>query len=381
MRIVTETITHDRLLAQPVVVNNRVGGGGSVAGGYGGTVGNEGLALGAGIYAQGIVQLGTAGGRLDDLTIEMVKSMAAKPIIFAMANPDPEITWEDVEDVRDDAIMATGRSDYPNQVNNVLCFPYIFRGALDCGATKITEAMKLACVREIADLAKAEGRAAPQGANWLASHPSNEQRLADIRRIAAGIATACNVGIDVQIPRGNPVTLNSADGTDMACDAVGRLGVPLHTVGTLSASKLPDAQSQQEATWGLLMSMFAGANLINHATGWLEGGLAMGYEKFMMDLDLCGAADTYLKGVSLDEDQFAMDAFAEVGPGKHFFGSQHTLRHYETAYYDAPLSDNSSFEQWRDAGESTSEQRHPNGERDEQRGRFDHASCRGRAIR
>ncbi len=90
------------------------------------------------------------------LSAEMVLSMAGKPIILALANPEPEIRPEVAKAARPDCIIATGRSDYPNQVNNVLCFPYIFRGALDCGATKITEAMKLACVREIADLAKAE---------------------------------------------------------------------------------------------------------------------------------------------------------------------------------------------------------------------------------
>ena len=90
------------------------------------------------------------------LTADMVKSMADKPIILALANPEPEIRPELAKAIRPDCIIATGRSDYPNQVNNVLCFPYIFRGALDCGATKITEAMKLACVRQIADLAKAD---------------------------------------------------------------------------------------------------------------------------------------------------------------------------------------------------------------------------------
>jgi malate dehydrogenase (oxaloacetate-decarboxylating)(NADP+) len=90
------------------------------------------------------------------LTQEMVKTMGDKPIILALANPEPEIRPEEAKAARPDCIIATGRSDYPNQVNNVLCFPYIFRGALDCGATKITEEMKLACVREIADLAKAE---------------------------------------------------------------------------------------------------------------------------------------------------------------------------------------------------------------------------------
>jgi malate dehydrogenase (oxaloacetate-decarboxylating)(NADP+) len=87
---------------------------------------------------------------------DMVKSMGTQPIILALANPEPEIRPEVAKAARPDCIIATGRSDYPNQVNNVLCFPYIFRGALDCGATKITEEMKMACVRQIADLTKAE---------------------------------------------------------------------------------------------------------------------------------------------------------------------------------------------------------------------------------
>src|SRR5476649_1599363 len=95
----------------------------------------------------------SAGGVLKP---EMVKKMAAKPLILALANPEPEIMPEQVKAVRDDAVIATGRSDYPNQVNNVLCFPFIFRGALDVGATTINEAMKLAAVNAIADLAMAE---------------------------------------------------------------------------------------------------------------------------------------------------------------------------------------------------------------------------------
>ncbi len=90
------------------------------------------------------------------MTKEMVATMAANPIILALSNPEPEIRPELVKEVRDDAIIATGRSDYPNQVNNVLCFPYIFRGALDVGATRINEAMKIACVKALADLTHAE---------------------------------------------------------------------------------------------------------------------------------------------------------------------------------------------------------------------------------
>ena len=95
----------------------------------------------------------SAGGVLKP---DMVAKMAARPLIFALANPTPEITPEEVQSVRDDAIMATGRTDYPNQVNNVLCFPYIFRGALDCGASTITTEMEIAAVRAIASLARAE---------------------------------------------------------------------------------------------------------------------------------------------------------------------------------------------------------------------------------
>ncbi|GAB4179477.1 MAG: NADP-dependent malic enzyme [Rhodocyclaceae bacterium] len=95
----------------------------------------------------------SAGGVLKK---EMVAKMAPRPIIFALANPVPEIMPEEVREVRDDAIIATGRSDYPNQVNNVLCFPFIFRGALDVGATAVTEPMKLAAVQALAQLAQAE---------------------------------------------------------------------------------------------------------------------------------------------------------------------------------------------------------------------------------
>src|SRR5690606_31062385 len=90
------------------------------------------------------------------LTADMVKTMADKPLILALANPEPEIRPEVARAARPDCIIATGRSDYPNQVNNVLCFPFIFRGAMDAGATRITEEMKLACVKAIAELAQAE---------------------------------------------------------------------------------------------------------------------------------------------------------------------------------------------------------------------------------
>jgi malate dehydrogenase (oxaloacetate-decarboxylating)(NADP+) len=138
----------------------------------------------ADIVAGADVFLGLSAGGI--LKPEMVAAMADKPVILALANPNPEISPEDAKAVRPDCIIATGRSDYPNQVNNALCFPYIFRGALDVGATGINEAMKLACVRAIAalarmeasDLAGAYGEDIPSfGAEYLIPRPFDPRLL------------------------------------------------------------------------------------------------------------------------------------------------------------------------------------------------------------
>ncbi len=129
-----------------------------------------------------------------------------------------------------------------------------------------------------------------------------------------------------------------------------RLGVPLHTVGTLSSSKLADGQSQQEAAWGLMMSMFAGANLINHATGWLEGGLVTSFEKTILDHDLCGKVGRFFDGIDLSENAQAMEAIAATGPGSHFLGSEHTQSNFMSALFRPMAADDNSFEQWEAAG-------------------------------
>ena len=147
------------------------------------------------IMSEADIFLGLSQGGV--VTRDMVKSLAAKPLILALANPEPEVRPEVVKQVRTDALIFTGRSDYPNQVNNVLCFPFIFRGALDVGATTINEPMKLAAVRAIADLAHAEasdvvanaygGRGLSFGPEYLIPTPF-DPRL--IERVATAVAKA-----------------------------------------------------------------------------------------------------------------------------------------------------------------------------------------------
>jgi trimethylamine--corrinoid protein Co-methyltransferase len=129
-----------------------------------------------------------------------------------------------------------------------------------------------------------------------------------------------------------------------------RLKLPLRCGGALTASKIADAQAAQESADSLWPALLGGANFILHAAGWLEGGLVMGYEKFVLDCDHLGMMHRLLGGLALDDNAFAMDAFREVGPGKHFLGCAHTMANYTTAFYDPDLADNDSFEQWRDAG-------------------------------
>jgi trimethylamine--corrinoid protein Co-methyltransferase len=125
-----------------------------------------------------------------------------------------------------------------------------------------------------------------------------------------------------------------------------RLGVPLRCGGNLCASKVPDAQAASESANSMWPAFLAGANFILHSAGWLEAGLAMSYEKFVMDVDQCGAFHTVARGMALDENGFAFEAFREIGPGKHHLGSTHTMANYQTAFYDFELADNNSFEQW-----------------------------------
>ena len=129
-----------------------------------------------------------------------------------------------------------------------------------------------------------------------------------------------------------------------------RLGLPLRCSGNFTTSKLPDAQAMTEGTMSMLAAIHCGANFVLHSAGFLDGLLSMSYEKFVMDADLCGALHSYLDGVVIDDNQLALDAFREVGPGNHFFGCAHTMENYRTAFWDSGIADNDPFEKWEAGG-------------------------------
>ena len=129
-----------------------------------------------------------------------------------------------------------------------------------------------------------------------------------------------------------------------------RLGVPFRSGGGLCGSKLPDAQAAFEAASTLMPAVLAGVNFVLHTAGWMEGGLAMGYEKFVMDADQAAMMEILMGGVDLSENGQAMDAIREVGPGVHFLGCTHTQNNFKDAFYRSPITDNNSFEQWESEG-------------------------------
>jgi trimethylamine---corrinoid protein Co-methyltransferase len=133
-----------------------------------------------------------------------------------------------------------------------------------------------------------------------------------------------------------------------------RLGVPFRTGGHLCASKIADAQAAYESSAVMQPTMLAGTNFVLHAAGWLEGGLAMGYEKFILDADQLGAYRKIADGMDLSDNGQGMSAFRENEPGVHFLGTAHTLENFETAFWRSALADANSFEQWAEEGSKDS---------------------------
>ena len=136
-----------------------------------------------------------------------------------------------------------------------------------------------------------------------------------------------------------------------------RLGVPSRLGGNLTASKLPDAQAAYESATTFLPTLLAGTNFVLHSAGWLEGGLVMGYEKFILDADMAGMAGALVSGVDMSGNGQAMDAILETGPGQHYLGTSHTLANFETAFWRSSTADSNSFEQWESEGSKDTAQR------------------------
>jgi trimethylamine--corrinoid protein Co-methyltransferase len=126
--------------------------------------------------------------------------------------------------------------------------------------------------------------------------------------------------------------------------------LPYRASGGLTSAKTPDAQSATESLWNLWPAVMAHTNLLMHAAGWLDGGLTASFEKFIIDAENLAMFSRFLEGFAIDDDALALDAIAEVGPGGHHFGTEHTQARYATAFYQSALSDRLGFDAWQAAG-------------------------------
>ncbi len=137
-----------------------------------------------------------------------------------------------------------------------------------------------------------------------------------------------------------------------------RAGVPLRCGGSFTSAKVNDFQAGQESADAMMPAMMSGANFMLHAAGWLEGGLTMGYEKFILDSNRMGMMTKLMKGLELDENAFGLDSFRQrKNHNEHFLGTEHTMQNYETVFYESNTADNNSFEQWELDGSKTAEQK------------------------
>ena len=251
--------------------------------------------------------------------------VAQNPVLYCVSNTNAPLVM--------DSHMSGALKTYARAGQPVACTPWVLTGAMSPATVAGTLAQVLAETMATMALTQLINPGAPCLMGSFASTMSMKSGAPTFGTPEAGLMVLA------------------------AGQLARRLGVPLHTVGTLSASKLPDGQSQQEAAWGLMMSMFAGANLINHATGWLEGGLVTSFEKTILDHDICGKIGRFFDGIDMSENAQAMEAIATTGPGAHFLGSEHTQANFMTALFRPWTPDDNSFEQWQAAGEKSADTR------------------------
>ena len=222
-----------------------------------------------------------------------------------------------------DVTMMAAVKAYARANQAVLVSPYILAGAM--GPVSVTGSLAQQLAEALAGLA-----------------------LVQLLRPGAPCAMGTFIG-SVSMQSGAPAfgTPESLKGITVAAELARRLGVPISCAGgAVTASKLPDAQAAYESALTLQASFLAGVNYISHTAGWLEGGLTAGYEKMIIDADICSVLQWFNKPLDLSEEGQAMDAVREVGPGSHDLGCAHTLRNFETAFWRPTVADNNSFEQW-----------------------------------
>ena len=164
---------------------------------------------------------------------------------------------------------------------------------------------------------------------------------------------------NIDMQSGSPCfgTPESAMGLFVSAQMARRYRLPFRSGGGLTASKVPDAQAMYEATMGFWPTFLAGTNFVLHAAGWLESGLVSSYDKFVMDVEILRMMEVFLRGIPLDAEGLALDAFEEVSPGGHFLGAEHTMRHFREAFYRPIVSDVMNYERWRQKGAKPAEVR------------------------
>ncbi len=239
-------------------------------------------------------------------------------VIMGNVNVNSPLVW--------DGTMTTVLRAYARANQAGICVPFILGGAMGPVTTAGAIAQSLAETMAGCALTQLERPGAPViFGNFLSS---------------------------MSLRSGSPTfgTPEPAAGSLVIGQLARRLGLPLRCAGNFTTSKLPDAQAMNEGTMSMLSAVQCGANFILHSAGFLDGLLSMSYEKFVMDSDFCGALHTYLDGIVVDDNSLALDAFREVGPGSHFFGCEHTMANYETAFWDSAMADNEPFEKWEAAG-------------------------------
>ena len=233
-----------------------------------------------------------------------------------------------------DVTMMAAAKIYARANQAVLVSPYILAGAM--GPVGLVGALAQQLAEAMAGLA-----------------------LVQLYRPGAACAMGTFIGT-ISMQTGAPAfgTPESLQGITIAAELARRLGVPVSCAGgAVTASKIPDAQAAYESALTLQTSFLAGVNYISHGVGWLEGGLTAGYEKMILDADLCETLQLLAKPIDLSDEGQALDAVREVGPGSHFLGCAHTQRNFEAAFWQPTVADNKTYEQWTVEGSLDAAQR------------------------